>query len=125
MTQSAVRRAATRFEWTTELDNVVQREFGKDALALEITGRFLEGKGHQDDLTRELFELAAGARGASWELRRASVLMLEHQILLARPGDRDAHERLFEWLGVRYDRADAEGYSRTDLAGFIVEFRRR
>lgn len=68
-----------------------------------------------------------------WEARRFATLLAEHQILKLRAGDLEAFDAIFVALNLKQpgiERAVSasvlkEGYSTTDLRGFIIEFQRR
>jgi hypothetical protein len=92
---------------------------------------FLKHKNYSRDFTLQLLEMA---RQPSWELKRLSTLMLEHQLLKLAPDNIDEFDYLFVQLGLKPSagtrvkmnaRVLKEGYSTTDLRRFIPEFKRR
>jgi len=68
-----------------------------------------------------------------WEARRFAMLLAEHQILKLRAGDLEAFDAIFVALNLKQPGVERalsasvlkEGYSTTELRGFIIEFQRR
>lgn len=105
--------------------------FEGDAHAYGLLEKFLSCETFNKTFCKELIEIARGKTGASWELRRLTVLMLEHQILQipARSvADFDfilTELNLKKQTGVLSNSLLKEGYTNTNLRRFIPEFRRR
>ena len=86
----------------------------------------------QKDLCLKLISLARDS-GTPWETRRFATLLAEHQILKLRADDLDTFDAIFSALnlkqpGLERDISTAvlkEGYSTTELRGFIGEFQRK
>jgi hypothetical protein len=67
--------------------SIVEREFNRDPIAASLVARLLDSEEYSPEFTRDLAETATGNRQASWEVRRAAILMIEHQLLRLPPGD--------------------------------------
>jgi hypothetical protein len=86
----------------------------------------------QKDLCLKLISLAKDS-STSWETRRFATLLAEHQILKLRADDLDTFDAIFVALNLKQpgrERAITsavlkEGYSTTELRGFISEFQRK
>ena len=118
------------------LPQLVGEELDGDERASSLIHHFLHHRGYQREFSLELLDIARAARSWTWETRRVAVLMLEHQLL--KLSENDAGEFGF-WLtklgitratdgngnGRVRDAMRKEGYSTTEVAGFVREFRRR
>jgi DUF971 family protein len=86
----------------------------------------------QKDLCLKLISLAKDS-STPWETRRFATLLAEHQILKLRAGDLETFDAIFAALNLKQpglERAITsavlkEGYSTTELRGFISEFQRK
>ena len=86
----------------------------------------------QKDLCLKLISLAKDS-STSWETRRFATLLAEHQILKLRADDLETFDAIFVALNLKQpgrERAITsavlkEGYSTTELRGFIGEFQRK
>jgi hypothetical protein len=81
-----------------------------------------------------LMRVAQGRRRDDWEVRCLAALMLQHVWASLPSVEADEHAYLFRAIGLQEapgaggsldDRVLEEGYTTTELGGFIVEFRRR
>src|SRR5262249_30038370 len=99
-----------------------ERSKRSDAAALE----------RRQDLCLQLIKLAR-QRQVPWDLRRLTTLLAEQQILKLRPDDLAAFDAIFVALNLKQPGLDhalnpavlKEGYTTTELRGFVVEFQRR
>ncbi len=83
-----------------ELHSIVRGEFSHDPSAPVLLRLFLEEERYRPAFLERLAAIAAGRRGASWELRRATVLMLENQFLRTPQSDERECAALLETVGV-------------------------
>jgi hypothetical protein len=98
----------------------------------DLIDRFLEHQTYRKDFCFELLDLARQP-SVSWDTRRLAILMAEHQILKLRPDDLENFDLVLTQLrlkqpGLQRPLTPAvlkEGYSTTELRGFVIEFRRR
>jgi hypothetical protein len=116
------------------LFNITATEFGDPLRAQELFNAFLQCPSYSRSLLLKLLETARGESGDHWEIRRLAVLMLEHQVLKIPPEDVEEFDFLLTELKLKSavglslqvnESVLREGYSTTDLSGFIVEFRRK
>lgn len=99
-----------------------ERSKRSDAAALE----------RRQDLCLKLIKLAR-QRQVPWAVRRLATLLAEQQILKLRPDDLAVFDRIFVALNLKQPGLDhgldpavlKEGYTTTELRGFVVEFQRR
>ena len=110
-------------------------ELADDPHARQLVERFLGSREYRRELCLDLIAVARRARGGSWPSRRLAILMLEHQILALPADDVDEFGFLLTALGIVpaghvhdghvHDGVLEEGYSTTELRGFILELRQR
>lgn len=111
---------------TTQFDDVPQ--------AYSLFDEFLRHQTYSRGLCLKLLSVAQQSIGTGWDIRRLAVLMLEHQILKIHPDSLDDFDFVLTRLNLKKARGLKagivssvlkEGYSTTDLRGFIPEFRHR
>lgn len=82
----------------------------------------------------KLLAVSQGKDGDSWEIRRLTILMLEHQVLKIPPENLEEFDVLLTQLRLKpatgspskvNDTVLQEGFSTTDLRGFTFELRRK
>src|SRR4051794_21848243 len=61
--------------------SILTLRFEGDTQAHALLDEFLENEAYNKSFCKELIQIARSESGASWDLRRLAVLMLEHQIL--------------------------------------------
>jgi hypothetical protein len=111
--------------------SILTFRFEGDAQAYELLNEFLENETYNKSFCKELIQIARGETGASWELRRLAVLMLEHQILKIAARSLNDFDFILTELGLKKQSAGLsslllkEGYTSTNLRRFIPEFRRK
>lgn len=119
------------FRLADRLNELVREELGDDPQAYALVNNFLGHTSYQRQFCLELMEIARDDGSFSWELRRLAILMLEHQILKLPVEDVAEFGFLFTELGLQdADGSDGnvhgalvkEGYSTTQIAGFVREF---
>ena len=93
-------QAASSFELTPEIENIISSEFKNEPPARPLFARFLATAVYSPDFVEELIRVATGASGASWELRRACILMIENQFLLLSAEDLDENRRVLHAIGL-------------------------
>lgn len=99
---------------------------------VDLVDEFLRHRAYQQTYCLKLLELARNA-GVSWDVRRLATLMAEHQVLKLRADKLKEFDVFFSALrlkrpGLPYPIAASvlkEGYSTTELRGFVVEFLER
>jgi hypothetical protein len=116
------------------LFNIPNGEFRDAQKADDLLDEFLEHRLYDREFCLSLLAIAKQRTKATWRLRQLAMLMLEHQMLKLE------HENLreFDFLLVQLDLKEApgvaqpvvgsvlkEGYSTTDMRGFLAEFRRK
>jgi hypothetical protein len=106
----------------------------RDARVRDLFARFLAAEGYAEELALDLIDVAAGAAGASWEVRRIAALMLQEQVLRLPLRDESRLTALLDRLGLLEPgghavagRVRAEGYSAqaTEVPRFGRQLRRR
>src|ERR1044071_443259 len=116
------------------LFNTLATEFDDPLRAYEIFNAFLQCPSYSRSLLLKLLGVAQGNSGDVWEIRRLAILMLEHQVLKIPPENIEEFDLLLTELKLKpatglslkvNESVLREGYSTTDLRGFIVEFRRK
>jgi hypothetical protein len=116
------------------LFNIPATEFDNPLRAQELFKAFLQYPSYSRSLMLKLLVAARGESGDDWETRRLAVLMLEHQVLKIPPEDLEEFDLLLTELKLKpavglslqvNESVLREGYSTTDLRGFIGEFRRK
>jgi hypothetical protein len=114
--------------------SIVTLHFERDAQAYSLVEEFLEKESYNKAFCTKLIEVARGANGASWDLRRLAVLMLEHQILKISSRSLSDFDFILTALKLKPETGSTvalsnsllkEGYTNTNLRKFIPEFRRR
>jgi hypothetical protein len=114
--------------------SIVTRYFERDAQAGSLVEEFLETESYDKALCTKLIEVGRGKTGASWDLRRLAVLMLEHQILKISPRSLNDFDFIVTALKLKPEHGPTvalsdsllkEGYTTTNLRKFIPEFRRK
>jgi hypothetical protein len=112
------------------LTNHVER----DTQACSLVEEFLGKESYDKAFCTKLIEVARGTTGASWDLRRLAVLMLEHQILKISPRSLNDFDFIITALKLKPETGPTiplcssllkEGYTTTNLRKFISEFRRK
>ena len=114
--------------------SLLPHHFERDAQAYSLVDEFLGKETYNKAFCTRLIEIARGTTGASWDLRRLAVLMLEHQIL--KISARSLNDFDFILTGLKLKPAPGptvalsssllkEGYTTTNLRKFIHEFRRK
>ena len=101
-----------------------------DAQAYALLEEFLDHETYNKTFCKELIQIACGEAGASWELRRLAILMLEHQILKIPARSLNDFDFILAELNLKKQAGLStsvlkEGYTTTNLRRFIPEFRRK
>jgi len=105
---------------------------GGHRFTIDLVDEFLAHRTYQQSFCLKLFELAKSA-AVSWDDRRLATLMAEHQILQLQPDKLKEIDVLLSELrlkrrGLQNPIASSvlrEGYTATELHGFVVQFLRR
>ncbi len=127
-------RAPSRISSPDPLHKILASEFFDARKASELFDEFLRHKTYDRNFCKQLLAIAGQRSRATWQIRRLAVLMLEHQILKLDPDDLAEFDFLLDKLNLKQAPGLTEpvvrsvlreGYSTTDLLGFVVEFRRR
>src|SRR6476619_5136681 len=111
--------------------NTLTLRFEGDAEAYALLEKFLDNETYNKSFCQELIQIARGKTGASWELRRLAVLMLEHQILKIPARSLNDFDFILTELnlkkqtGVLSSSLLKEGFTSTNLRRFLPEFRRK
>ena len=114
--------------------SIVTRYFERDAQAYSLFEEFLGTESYDKGFCTKLIEAGRGTTGASWNLRRLAVLMLEHQILKISPRSLNDFDFIVTALKLKPEHGPTvalsgsllkEGYTTTNLRKFIPEFRRK
>lgn len=114
--------------------SILTLRFEGDAQAYELLEEFLGNETYHKSFCKELIQIARGNTGASWELRRLAVLMLEHQILKIPARSLNDFDFILTELNLKKQAGPnialssvllKEGYTTTSLRRFIPEFRRK
>jgi len=114
--------------------SIVTRYFEREAQAYSLVEEFLGTESYDKAFCTTLIEVARGRTGASWDLRRLAVLMLEHQILKISPRSLNDFDFILTALKLKPAPGPTvalsssllkEGYTTTNLRKFIPEFRRK
>jgi hypothetical protein len=109
-------------------------EFNQARRPHDLLGEFLRHEEYNRAFCLGLLALARRGTGVSWGARRLAVLMLEHQMLKLAPDRFDEYDVLLTRLdlkpthGARVPLVASvlkEGYTTTELRGFVAELRRR
>ena len=115
------------------LHSLLNAQFHNPQRAYELFEEFLRQKKFNRDFCLKLIAVPRQRAKIQWEIRRLAVLMLENQILKLPPDRQEDFDFLFTQLnlkepGVKKNLVESvlrEGYTITELSGFICEFRRR
>lgn len=114
------------------LHHILNTEFDDDSRVYALFKDFLQAESYHRPFAEKLLHIARGNDGAAWPVRRLATLMLQHQALLLPPDRQEAFDFLFTALNLKTAGADTveeavlkEGYSTTELQGFINEFLRK
>lgn len=108
--------------------------FKNDAQAYSLIEDFLDEETFSRSVCTKLIRVARGATGASWNLRRLAVLMLEHQVLKIPSKSLTDFDFILTRLNLKTKSGPSvalsssllkEGYTTTNLRRFIPEFRRK
>lgn len=100
----------------------------------DLLGEFLRHEDYSRAFCLGLLALARRGTGVSWGARRLAVLMLEHQMLKLAPDQVDEYDVLLTRLNLKPAHGAhvplvasvlKEGYTTTELRGFVAELRRR
>jgi len=114
--------------------NLFAANFPDAHQARNLFYEFLLHETYNHSFCLNLIAIARKKSRADWSVRRLAVLMLEHQILKLDPDNLNEFDSLLAQLNLKQDfgltapvvkSVLKEGYSTTDLRGFIAEFRRR
>jgi len=122
--------------WTPDcpsptLRSLLATEFDDAERAFALFEDFLRHETYDNAFCQRLLTVARQRTADSWDIRKLSVLMLEHQILKLHPEDVDEFDYLFTQLNLKETRGTGggiassvlkEGYSTTDTRQFIGEF---
>lgn len=109
-------------------------EFKDEAQVYSLVEEFAEEETFSKDFCAKLIRVARGTTGASWNLRRLAVLMLEHQVLKIPSNSMADFDFILTELNLKEQHGPnialsssllKDGYSTTNLRRFIPEFRRR
>ena len=116
---------------TTSL-NFLETEYEQNPSGQELFKEFLQVETYHRSFVTKLLYIAKGHAGDSWNVRQLATLMLQHQVRLLPPNKSSEFNYLFTQLKLKTLEATTvkddvlkEGYTTTDLGGFIVEFRRK
>ena len=116
----------------SRLHNLLATEYPGAHQVYELFDEFLRHKTYNRSFCLKLLTIAKQRTKSTWRLRRLAVLMLEHQVLKLNPGELQEFDFLFVELNLKQTLGVSEpivrsvlkeGYSTTDLQGFIIEFR--
>ena len=118
----------------TSLRKLLLNHFSNPQQAHDLLDEFLGHVAYDRQFCIKLLTIAKQKTVMTWRIRRLATLMLEHQILKLDPGNLAEFDFLFEKLNLKLAPGPAEpivksviseGYSTTEMRGFILEFRRR
>lgn len=114
------------------LCSVLSTEFTAQPRAHEVFNLFFQYKTYDRGCCVKLLEIARGDHQDTWELRRLAILMLEHQLVQLPPHQKEEFAFVLTELKLLTAGQTAvsaqvlkEGYTTTDLAGFVDELRRK
>lgn len=114
--------------------SVIVEEFDDASSFGHLFDEFFQHKSYHRPFVLKLIQAAKGHSSHSWEIRRLSILMLEHQVLKLSPENLTEFDFLFSQLSLKSSDGEGgkvddfvlrEGYSTTKTASFIIEFRRK
>src|ERR1700682_4391547 len=122
----------TNISSRNRLLTLLQTEFHNARQAYDLFDEFLRCRTYHKRFCLKLLSIARKRSGIPWEIRRLAILMLEHQVLKLHPENLDEFDFLFSQLRLSSPLSQGivssvlkEGYSTTDLRGFISQFRRK
>ncbi len=125
---------ASQFSKLNYLRALLTAEFNHARQPYGLLSQFLQHEDYSRAFCLSLLALARRRTGVSWDVRRLAILMLEHQMLKLAPDQIDEHDLLLTQLGLKpalgtdvnlVGSVLKEGYSTTELRGFVPELRRR
>src|SRR5258708_23172868 len=117
----------------TSLHKLIIKEFSDSKQAIDLFDEFLKHSDYNRSFCVRLFAIAR-LNSATWSVRRLAILMVEHQVLKLAPDNLAEFDFLFDNLNLKNAPGPAEpivksvlkeGYSTTEMHGFIVEFRHK
>lgn len=109
-------------------------ELQEDPQVYDLLAYYLACDAYRPPLVAQLLRVARGQTGASWQVRCLAVLMVQHQAMRIPLEDTATFIALLEELHLVVPDEDPprvkasvlkEGFSTTDIPGFIVELRRK
>lgn len=113
---------------------IITSQFPDPIRASELLTEFLDCRSYSRDLTVKLIETASGQHGHEWETRRLAALMLENHVLKIPSTNSDEWDFVLIRLNLKSalgadiplnESVLKEGYSTTELRGFISQLRRK
>jgi hypothetical protein len=114
--------------------NICRVRVEHDVQADALVEEFLAHEAYNKDFCARLIRVARGTTGASWNLRRVAVLMLEHQVLKISSNRLPDFDFILTELNLKKQTGPnvplsssllKEGYTTTNLRRFIPELRRK
>ena len=114
-----------------KLLDLLKTEFADARAAMLLFAELLQHETYDRGFCLRLFESAKQTGGATWDIRRLAILMLEHQILKLDPANLEEFDFLFTQLNLKQSKGPIagsvlkEGYTTTEVRGFTSEFRRK
>ena len=114
-----------------KLLDLLKTEFADARAAMLWFAELLQHETYDRGFCLRLFESAKQTGGATWDIRRLAILMLEHQILKLDPANLEEIDFLFTQLNLKQSQGPIagsvlkEGYTTTEVRGFTAEFRRK
>jgi hypothetical protein len=125
---------SSRLSSRNHLRDLLSLEFSEAHYAYDLFDEFLRQFTYDENFCLRLVTIAEQRTGVPWEIRRLAILMLEHQILKLHPDDLDGFDFLLNRLhlkqapgrdGAVVSSVLKEGYTTTELRGYIPQFRCR
>ncbi|HKG22359.1 MAG TPA: hypothetical protein VKC34_10705, partial [Blastocatellia bacterium] len=117
---------------TARLSSLAAKEFEDSARASKLLEEFLDQGAYVRSHALQLIQVASGREGDGWEIRRLAILMLENHLLKNSADKIDEWDFLLDRLKLKFapgrqahESMLREGFSRTDLRGFVLQLRRR
>src|SRR5689334_830334 len=114
--------------------SILTLRFEGDAQAYSLLEKFLGHDTYNQTFCKELIQTARGRTGASWDLRRLSILMLENLILKIPARSLNDFDFILTELNLKEQSGPTvalsssllkEGYTTTSLRQFVPEFRHK
>lgn len=127
-------RSPTCDSRTGGLQKLLTDKFRDVRRAQQLFDQLLGHETFDRKFCRRLLTVAGDGLKTDWEIRRLAVLMLEHQILKLDPAQPAAFDFLFTRLNLKRARGSngrvvtsvlREGYTTTELRGFVPELHRK